>query len=337
MRNPPRWQRPWATLYPQALEMLEEADASGISSVWLSEHHFFEDGYLSQPLTFGAAVAARTKHMRIGTSVTLPALRHPIHLAEEAALVDLISGGRLELGLGAGYRETEYKEFGLELKDRYALTDRATRLIRQLWSTGRVMPPPVQDPVPIWLGYQGPMGARRAGRAGEGLLSLNPKLLQPYQEGLAEGGHDAAAARMTGHVSVIVANDPEAVWAKIRPHVAYQLDTYRAYAVEGTGVPAPPPVDPDRWRKSAPPRSGLYPIDVVTPTAAVQAIRSACAGLPVNAVHLWASIAGMPDEIVAEHVDLIASRVIPALSETSGRRDDTTRGWAVTGRVVDGR
>ena len=313
MRNPPQWRRPWATFYPRALELIERSEALGFDSVWLTEHHFFEDGYLTQPLVFGAAVAARTSRMRIGTSVILPALRHPLHLAEEAALVDLVSGGRLELGLGAGYHPREFRAFGVDIKQRYALTDAAAEQMRAVWGSGTVTPPPVQDRVPIWLGYQGPAGARRAGKLGEGLLSLDRALLEPYRQGLAEAGHDEARARMTGHVSVVVAADPEAAWARIRRHAAYQLDSYRAYSVEGTGAPVPRPVDPDRWR-SAGQRGGLPAVDVVTPETATRVIRQTCAGLPADSVHVWASIAGMPDDVVESHLDLIAHRVIPALA-----------------------
>ena len=116
MRNPPRWRRPWADHYARWLELVEEADRLGVDSVWLSEHHFFEDGYLSQPLAFAAAIAARTRRARIGTAVMLPALKHAAQLAEEAALVDVLSNGRLDLGVGAGYRVPEFEAFGADIR-----------------------------------------------------------------------------------------------------------------------------------------------------------------------------------------------------------------------------
>ena len=103
-RNPPQWARPWPEHYARTLELVERAEALGAASVWLSEHHFFEDGYLPQPLTFAAAIAARTSTIRIGTAVLLAALRAPAQLAEEAAVVDILSNGRLDLGVGLGYR-----------------------------------------------------------------------------------------------------------------------------------------------------------------------------------------------------------------------------------------
>ena len=173
LRNPPRWERPWAEHYARTLERCVEVERLGLDSVWCSEHHLFEDGYLPQPLTFLAAVAAVTDRIRLGTAVYLGALRPPVQVAEEAAVVDLLSGGRLELGLGAGYRIPEYAAFGADIGRRYTLTDECAREVRRLWREGAVTPPPIQDPVPIWMGYQGPQGARRAGLLGEGLLSVD--------------------------------------------------------------------------------------------------------------------------------------------------------------------
>jgi len=101
LRNPPAWRRPWAEHYARTLDRIAGAERLGIDSAWVTEHHFFEDGYLPQPLTLAAAIAARTSRIRIGTAVMLAPLRAPIQIAEEAAVVELVSDGRLELGLGA--------------------------------------------------------------------------------------------------------------------------------------------------------------------------------------------------------------------------------------------
>jgi alkanesulfonate monooxygenase SsuD/methylene tetrahydromethanopterin reductase-like flavin-dependent oxidoreductase (luciferase family) len=89
LRNPAQWRRPWADHYRQTLAWIRDAEHLGADAVWLTEHHFFDDGYLPQPLTLAAAIAAQTERVRIGTAIVLGALRHPLHLAEEAAIVDL--------------------------------------------------------------------------------------------------------------------------------------------------------------------------------------------------------------------------------------------------------
>jgi alkanesulfonate monooxygenase SsuD/methylene tetrahydromethanopterin reductase-like flavin-dependent oxidoreductase (luciferase family) len=314
LRNPPEWRRSPAEFYAQALETVEEAERLGADSVWLSEHHFFEDGYLPQPLTFAAAVAARTTRIRIGTAVLLAPLRPAVQIAEEAAIVDLVSGGRLDLGLGAGYRVPEFAAYGADLSRRYGLVEERVREIREFFSSGGVTPAPVQDPFPIWLGFGGPQGARRAGRLGEGLLTLSPQLVEPYREGLIEGGHDPESGRMAGPLMFVLADDPESAWQQIRPHFQYQWDSYRRYLAEGRDMPTPPPVDPERWRRpdrsGGPPRLGVLGVD-----EAVEMLRGWLPRMPAREIFFWSSIAGMPDELARRHVELVCTDLRDALTE----------------------
>lgn len=316
LRNPPGWRRPWAGLYRDTLDRVQAAERAGIDSVWLSEHHLFDDGYLPQPLTLAAAIAARTSRVRIGTAIVLAALRHPLHLAEQAALVDVLSDGRLELGLGAGFSPAEYDAFGVDLAQRFRLTDEALVTVRDALAN-RVTPPPVQQPVPMWLGYQGPRGARRAGRLGAGLLSLLPELLEPYRAGLAEGGHDPDSARMGGMLDIIVADDPPAALAALLPYYAHQLNSYRAAATPLGDTP-PTPVTVDQLAAGRRGEGRIPGLTVLTPAEAVTAIGERTAGLPVQHVYLWASVAGMPDELADRHVELLCTQVIPALRAQSG-------------------
>jgi len=312
LRKPPGADSSWARTYGFTLEVCEEAEILGAASVWLSEHHLFADGYLPQPLTFAAAVAARTRTLRIGTAVLLAALRHPVHLAEEAAVVDLISGGRLDLGLGAGYLRQEFDLFGSDLRDRFELTDRRIGELRDIWAAGEVTPRPVQDPVPLWLGYTGPRGAWRAGRLGAGLLAADPELAEPYLDGLRAGGHDPDTARMAGHVPVFVSEDPERDWPAVARYHAYQWDSYLA-AAAAPGQSSPPPVDADRMRRrglSWRPGSLLYG----TPEDVAATLRDRLAGAPVETVFLWASVGGMAEEHVLRNVRTIATRLAPLLA-----------------------
>ena len=119
LRNPEPWARPWPELYGGTLDLLERAEELGCEAAWFTEHHRFADGYLPQPLTFLAAVAARTRTMRIGTAILLAALRPAPLVAEEAAVVDQLSGGRLELGIGAGYSTPEYELYDKDITRRY--------------------------------------------------------------------------------------------------------------------------------------------------------------------------------------------------------------------------
>lgn len=313
LRNPAPWARPWPEVYGRALDLVVEAERLGAASVWFSEHHLFDDGYLPQPLTFAAAAAARTSRVRIGTAVLVAALRPAVLVAEEAAVIDQLSGGRLELGIGAGYSVPEYQLYNTDITKRYGLTDAAVAEIRRLLNDGIVTPPAAQNPFPLWLGYQGPQGAKRAGRLGVGLLSLDRALLDPYREGLVEAGHDPSTARTGGMLDIIVADDPEEAFERILPHYAHQLNSYRAAAVAGSGRDAPKEITVEKLRSGMAQKGQIPGLRVLTPTEAVAAIREATEGAPVEHVYLWASVAGMPDELVERHVELTCTQVVPNL------------------------
>src|SRR6516162_3825450 len=106
-RNPPAWQRPWADFYAEGLDYIAWLETIGFDAVWLAEHHGVEDGYLPSPLVIGAAIAARTKRMRISPGIAIAPFYHPVRLAEDIAVLDNISNGRAEVALGIGYREVE--------------------------------------------------------------------------------------------------------------------------------------------------------------------------------------------------------------------------------------
>jgi alkanesulfonate monooxygenase SsuD/methylene tetrahydromethanopterin reductase-like flavin-dependent oxidoreductase (luciferase family) len=326
LRNPPQWRRPWAEHYARSLELVERADALGIDSVWLTEHHLWEDGYLPQPLTLAAAVAARTRTMRIGTAVLLAPLRPAIDIAEQAAVVDLVSGGRLELGLGAGYVVPEFEAYGVSVNDRFALLEERVVEVDRLLRDGVVTPPPVQDRVPIWVGGSGRRAARLAGRTGSGLLWLDAEQCSLYLEAFAQSGHDVAKARIGGLANLVIVDDPEEAWSRIAPHLGYQWGSYAYYGRRGSddragsvmverrnvGDSDSLQLDPATIRSAGPAMTSPS-ADVVTPEEAVRRLSLWLGELPVEHVYFWLSIAGMPDDLVERHVELLATEVAPAL------------------------
>lgn len=306
MRNPADWARPSATLYANAIDLAVEAERLGLDSVWVSEHHHFDDGYLPQPFTLLAAMASRTSRVLLGTAIVIAPLHHPVEIAEQAAVVDIISNGRLRVGVGAGYVPREFATFGADISRRYGTTDQRIRDLRSLLDDDGVTPRPIQRPFPIWAGYQGPQGARRAGRLGCGLMSLNPELLAPYREGLTEGGHDPASARMMGLLGIVLADDPESTFERLLPHVCHQLNTYRAAMVEGTGRTVSL-ITPEKLRENRAKPGVIPPIEVLAPDDARNRLRQLTAGVPAEEIYLWASVAGMPDDIVQRHVELLSA------------------------------
>ena len=166
-RNPAPWRRPWRRLYQETLEQVAWADSLGFDSVWLSEHHFTDDGYLPALFPMLAALAMRTSRMRLGTAVLLAPLHHLLRLAEDAAVVDVLSGGRLELGVAPGYRDEEFALLGVRRTERGRRTDETIEILKAAWRARPfsyrgscfrfedvvVTPPPLQLPhPPIWIG-----------------------------------------------------------------------------------------------------------------------------------------------------------------------------------------
>ena len=315
LRNPPEWPQDPTRLFGFAREMCEEAERLGCDSVWTTEHHLFDDGYMTQPLGFLNAVAARTKTVRLGTAIVIAPLHHPVEIAEQAALVDILSGGRLDLGLGAGYRIPEFDLFGKDLSTRYGTTDATALEVRRLFAEGGLTPRPVQQELPLWMGYGGPQGARRAGLLGAGLLTANGEMWSHYRDGLIEAGHDPAIGRMAGGLQGFVTEDPERDWALVSKHLAYQVDSYRRHMVEGTGRGTPRPVDPEKMRQVDPNSPPLASFLYDTPEAFAARVIAATAGTPVEQVYIWASLGGAPDELTAQHVNTICTRLRPLLAD----------------------
>jgi alkanesulfonate monooxygenase SsuD/methylene tetrahydromethanopterin reductase-like flavin-dependent oxidoreductase (luciferase family) len=307
VRNALPWQRPWPRHYGHTLELIEEADRLGAAALFLGEHHLTGDGYLPQPLTFAAAIAARTKRIRIGTGIVLASLRHPLHIAEEAAIVDILSDGRLELGMGAGYVPCEFEAFGVDRADRFKRLDHAIAEVRRLLSEV-VSPRPIQKRLPIWCGYFG-KGARRAGLMGEGLLSIQRECLPSYLDGLAAGGHNPADARMASPLDLIVCDDPERTRALIQPHIDYQADEYGKFFDQRAIAEG---LDPATTRAGSAQASSYQ---VLTPEDAVAFIRKNTDGLPVAYILPWLSVGGMPEEVTERHITLTVTKVAPALAQ----------------------
>ena len=173
--------RPAAAVYGQALEQMTYADELGFDSVWIAEHHFSNYGYCPNPLTLAVKVAERTKRVRIGTAVLVLPFWHPLRLAEEVALADVLTEGRLEVGVARGYQKYEFDRWGLSIEDSRSLSDETLDvLLKALTTTGfshegahyqvpeaTTYPKPVQQPhPPVWVGTASEESIERAVRRG---------------------------------------------------------------------------------------------------------------------------------------------------------------------------
>ena len=170
--------------FEETLMECERAEALGFDSVWLGEHHNSSFFYPT-PLIGLAAIASRTNRLRLGTGVLLLPLYHPVAVAEEGAMVDIISGGRLIMGVGAGYAPEEFAAFGLSSKERGSRLEEGASLLHRLWTEQKVThkgrhyqvknvtvaPRPLQQPrPPLWFGGWAELAIRRAARLGDAWL-----------------------------------------------------------------------------------------------------------------------------------------------------------------------
>jgi putative FMN-dependent luciferase-like monooxygenase len=216
-----------AERYRLAIAQILHAESCGFDSAWVAQHHFHEDeGGLPAPFVFLAQVAAETSRIRLGTGIVTLPLELPIRVAEDAAVLDLMCGGRLEVGVGPGGNLSAYKAFGLDSTERTALLTRYHRLLLDAWA-GRALPggdrlypssPSLVDRV--WQATFNVEGARRAGAAGDGLmlsrtqprpaeaphLSL-PEIQHPLIDAYLEALPRGRAPRILASRTVFVADD----------------------------------------------------------------------------------------------------------------------------------
>jgi alkanesulfonate monooxygenase SsuD/methylene tetrahydromethanopterin reductase-like flavin-dependent oxidoreductase (luciferase family) len=310
----PDFGAPAVDLYRAAIEQCAWADALGFRAVSLLEHHASVDGYLPSPIVLGSAIAGVTEHLLIQMSVVLLPLYHPIRLAEDLAVLDLISNGRLRLTVGAGYRAEEYEQFGLDIRRRPSLMEEGVEVLKEAWTgepfewrgrTVRILPRPVQEPRPeIALGGSSPASARRAARIADDYRPVSPRLYDVYLDELEALGkpapeRDGSAAR-AGGLFFHIAEDPDAAWEVIAPHAMHEMNDYAAWAAGMRGSPYSAYDDPDELR-----RSGMY--EIVTPGEAVDLIRER------GGASFKPLMGGLPPEVGWECLRLLESQVLSKL------------------------
>jgi probable F420-dependent oxidoreductase len=319
-RNPPRWSIPWDRLYSETLEHIVHAEELGYDSVWTSEHHFAEDGYLPSSLLLLAAVASRTRTVRLGTLVLLLPLHHPLRVAEDAAVLDILSGGRLDLGVAAGYRVEEFRGFQVPHGERGKRMDEAVEILQRSWSGApfsfsgsyyrfenlNVTPKPLQNPIPLYMGGQSRAAVERAGRFGCHLLpSFTGEfdLLAAYHQALRQNGRDPAQYRIKCFRPLYCCEDPRRGWAEIREHYLYQHNLYRRWYREAGDATAPELSHPDQL-----PRTSYI---VGTPDDCARAIETVSAEAPFDEFIFWAVPPGFSLAKSRASLELFAREVMP--------------------------
>jgi probable F420-dependent oxidoreductase len=268
--------RTFAKEYHDVVELTRLAETLGFDSVWVSEHHGSSDGYLPSCLPLLATLAEATDHLLLGTGIVLTPFHHPLRLAEDAAVVDQISEGRLLLGLGLGWREEEFRMWGIPASERVRRTTETVEILRKAWTGERfshegkifrfddvlIKPKPFQEPgVPVYLGGMVEPAIKRAGRLGEGYIRSRGNLESARQalawaeEGARTAGKDASGLRFALLQNAFVWEEGDA-WERVRDGVAHQLGVYAGWRA-GTDTPERPelqvmPPDEEELRAMTP-------------------------------------------------------------------------------------
>jgi probable F420-dependent oxidoreductase len=259
----------WTRAYDDTIRLAVEAERLGFSSVWTTEHHFVDDGYMPSLLVVSAAIAQATSRIEIGTGVILAPMHHPLRLAEDAATVQLLSHGRLALGLGLGWSNVEYEGLGADMRRRGAAMEETLRILPQGWSgepfthegsvyqlpTLAVRPTP-STPIPILVGGGAEPALRRAARLADGIFSNAPadqfaKQVEWVLDELEQAGRDPATFRFI-HYSILLpgasradalARYRDAVWA-----LTWKYSDMEASATRPLPPASPPPFEGDPER-----------------------------------------------------------------------------------------
>ncbi len=315
-------------VYAATIEQSVLADELGLDHVWFTEHHFLEDGYLPAFQPLAGAIAARTRRLRISTDIALMPLYHPIRLAEELAVLDHISRGRMELGLGMGYVPEEFRNFGVPLRNRVSMTEEGIDILRLAWADGpfsyegkryqidgiEVHPKPVQPGgPPLWIAAMSEAGARRAARFGTHLLPQGKaaEVLEPYR---AAVGAPAAEERRVGIIrSFYVTDDRERDWPMIRTSERFRMSVYNRFMAETPddyGWTEPGGI-PQSVFVGSPDECVTELVDFIT-TYGITDIASS--GLPP----------GINPDWMARSIERLASEVLPRVRAELGQPHDPT-------------
>ncbi len=324
-RNPPPWRRPYEDLYAEVFEQIVWGEQHGFDYVWLSEHHFSEDGYSPSLFPIAAAIGARTKKIRIDTSLVLLPFHHPVRIAEDGATVDVISGGRFELGAGIGYRPEEFAAFGVPVTERGGRTSESLEIIRRLWEgetvtlkgkyydieNVKVTPEPVQKPrPPLWAGGFTPPAVKRAARLTDGYCGIGPNSLKPtYELFIAEckklGKPPGEMMTAGGLFWIIPSEDPDKSWTEAADHVIYQIDAYCKWTEAAGEKMFPAPRTHDDLRKTG----MLQVVDVDT---CIELIHDYINEMGLTHFYTWTIPPGLPASWAQPHLELFTDKVIPA-------------------------
>lgn len=246
----PRRRVPLPTVYRRALDRIRIMDGAGYDAVWLAEHHFSTYSVCPSVHLMAMHVADATRNLRIGTGVSLAAFYHPLRLAEEVALLDNLSGGRVNWGAGRGFDRKEMEVFGVGSEESHARFRENVEIVLQAWGdaplnyAGRfhsfhdveVLPKPLQEPLPTWIASTSPEAIEWSASRGHAIL-MDPhatheecrRKYAAYRAALQAHGFESRQDTPMARLLAIAPTDAQAE-AVARQGAQWTLDSYAAPA-----------------------------------------------------------------------------------------------------------
>lgn len=306
-------------IFGRAVEQAAYAEKHGQGALMISEHHSSDDGYLPSPLLVASAFAAVTSSIPISVSALLVNLYHPIRLAEDIAVLDHLSGGRVNYTLGLGYRREEYDLVGKAWETRGRDIEAAIKVLFQAWTgeefehegrTVRVTPTPYSQPMPfLFYGGGTPAAARRAARLG---LNFQPQdsdaaLRDLYNDECRSLGHEPGFTMLAppGPANIFCAEDPDAFWGNYGQHLLADAQAYQSWRQADVKSY----VRDDSSTVEEMRTAGTYV--VLTPDDLI----AKCRSREIRLVTSHPACGGLPTEPSWESLSLICETVIPTLKD----------------------
>jgi probable F420-dependent oxidoreductase len=319
--------------YPEFLEEATVGEELGFDSVWLEEHHGVKDHYWPSPLVGLSGLATRTERILLGTDIMVLPFYHPVRVAEDGAMLDIISKGRFILGAAIGYKPDEFALYQAQLEKRGERFEEAITLIKQLWTQEEVTfegkhyqvkglkiePRPISNPHPrIWLGGWGNLSLSRAAQLGDawipGPTASMEKLMEAqgfYQQCLTEAGIPTDSREKPLTREVIIADSDEKAFELAEKHL---LISYRDEY--GTGKWSHPLIAKDDSTRVG----TLNAINrdrfiIGSPETVIKQIQRFSDSFHMDHLICRLYFPGMPHKFILHELSLLAHEVVPAFSQ----------------------
>lgn len=327
------------TIFSETLEEIQYAEELGFDSVWLAEHHFSEYGILGNPLVLAAAIAERTRRIRIGTAVLVLPFYDPIRVAEDCALVDVLSGGRLDVGFGRGYQPAEFKGFRVNQSEARQRTAEYLDVIRLAWTQDSfsydgqfikledvsVYPKPVQKPhPPLWRAAVSLDTFKMAGANGEAILTspnftplpVVQKQFQTYIDALRKNGYNPDNFDRPLMQQVYIADNDDDAYVTPQRHSMW---FYQLLARLAPGAKGEAPTGYEGWEKVARNIGKITYEEVfqhagnfATPDKAIEKLKILRDVVGVSHYIAWFNFGGLDHKKVMRSMKRFAEEVMPA-------------------------